>query len=828
MTSVAGPSAQKDIAKEKARKPQHPLRSSKAKKISEKQQIENLSKTAEEFNLPLGLKVFSGLPISPLTKSGLRKSHFIEMTDIQAKSLPMSLKGKDVLGAARTGSGKTLAFLIPVLEILYRKRWGPQDGLGALIISPTRELALQIFEVLRKIGGQHSFSAGLVIGGKNLKDEKERLSRMNILVATPGRLLQHMDQTVGFDCDNLQLLVLDEADRILDMGFSRTLTALLSHLPKSRQTLLFSATQTQSVADLARLSLRDPMFISADVKSTATVSEGDSVVDRPLVVPEGLQQHYVVTPLDKKLDILWSFIKSHLQSKTLVFLSSSKQVRFVFETFKRMHPGVPLLHLYGKQKQMARLQTFTRFTTMQHAVLFATDIAARGLDFPAVNWVVQVDTPEDAETYVHRVGRTARYDSNGQGLLLLCPSEEEGMLAALERRSVSVEKIKVRASKTQSIENQLQNLAFQDPEIKYLAQRAFVSYMRSVHLRKDKTIFKVTELPAEAFAASLGLAGAPKIKFLGREKAKEKKNASHVVSALQVESDENSDASDHKHASGTDSEEDEEQPTDNDDDDAPEMDMGDGEAERSARTKYDRMFGRKNQNIFSDHYAKLVDHSADSTDDEEDFITLKRADHALPGDDDSGKDAYNGTSSIAASSSVDNLSKRKQRLAKSKRAMLKYQGTPQRIVFDEDGEGHEIYEMKDVEDVFGSKDAWVALEAAKKFADNERQRMTAMDVRDKREAKEKKREKKRKRKEREREVQFNRTASAILAPSDGVDDGYVSPAFNLPSAPEDEEPVFRPSPAKRHKADKSSTSKGKIVSMLEEEEVLALQMLRGR
>lgn len=148
------------------------------------------------------------------------------MTDIQAKSIPISLKGKDILGAARTGSGKTLAFLIPVLEILYRKKWGPSDGLGALIISPTRELvrnlsstfpceksnrnfvcqAVQIFEVLRSIGGYHTFSAGLVIGGKNLKDERERLSRMNILVATPGRLLQHMDQTFGFESDNLQML----------------------------------------------------------------------------------------------------------------------------------------------------------------------------------------------------------------------------------------------------------------------------------------------------------------------------------------------------------------------------------------------------------------------------------------------------------------------------------------------------------------------------------------------------------------------------------------------------------------------------------------------
>lgn len=253
--------------------------------------------------------------------------------------------------------------------------------------------------------------------------------------------------------------VLDEADRILDMGFYRTLSALLSHLPKSRQTLLFSATQTKSVSDLARLSLKDPVFV--DVQEAG--SEG--------VMPKGLEQHYTVCELDKKLDILWSFIKSHLQTKTLVFMSSGKQVRFVFETFCKMHPGIPLLHLHGKQKQMTRLSTFQRFTTMKHAVLLATDIAARGLDFPAVDWVIQVDAPEDAGTYIHRVGRTARYESAGKGLLLLLPSEEEGMIKALERKSITVQKIKVKASKTQTIENQLQNLAFREPEIKYLGQR---------------------------------------------------------------------------------------------------------------------------------------------------------------------------------------------------------------------------------------------------------------------------------------------------------------------------------------------------------------------
>jgi ATP-dependent RNA helicase DDX10/DBP4 len=173
------------------------------------------------------------------------------------------------------------------------------------------------------------------------------------------------------------------------MGFARTLSALLKHLPKSRQTLLFSATQTQSVHDLARLSLKDPVPIGVEETTLSSI-------------PENLEQHYTICELDKKLDILWSFIKTHLQSKVLVFLSSCKQVRFVFETFCKMHPGIPLICLHGKQKQMQRLTMYDKFTSLQHAVLFATDIAARGLDFPAIDWVVQADAPEDAETYIHR------------------------------------------------------------------------------------------------------------------------------------------------------------------------------------------------------------------------------------------------------------------------------------------------------------------------------------------------------------------------------------------------------------------------------------------
>jgi len=451
------------------------------------------------------MSTFAELPLSDLTKRGslscpksfshlfdviapgLKKSFFVEMTDIQAKSLPYSLKYMDVLGAAQTGSGKTLAFLIPVLEMLYRVKWGPQDGLGALIISPTRELvcvpsphltysstssqAVQIFEVLRSIGGYHSFSAGLIIGGKNLKDERDRLSRMNILVATPGRLLQHMDQTIGFECDNLQLLVLDEADRILDMGFTRTLNAIVEHLPKTRQTLLFSATQTSSVQDLARLSLKEPVCVSTRESDEEEADNAIKGVYKGNPTPKNLEQHYILTSLPQKLSVLFSFIKTHLQSKLLVFFSTCKQVRFTYETFCKLHPGVSLLHLHGKQKQIKRLEIFQKFMKSKHVVLFATDIAARGLDFPSVDWVVQVDAPEDVETYIHRVGRTARYNSQGKALLFLLPSEEGGMFTKLDERGIPVGKIGVRESQLMDLQNQLQSFAWQDPEIKYLGQR---------------------------------------------------------------------------------------------------------------------------------------------------------------------------------------------------------------------------------------------------------------------------------------------------------------------------------------------------------------------
>ncbi|KAK3127168.1 hypothetical protein QOZ80_7AG0569290 [Eleusine coracana subsp. coracana] len=459
--------------------------------------------------------LFDELPLSQKTKDGLRKAGYKEMSDIQRAAIPHALCGRDVLGAAKTGSGKTLAFVIPVLEKLYRERWGPEDGVGGIILSPTTDLAGQIFEVFRNVGKAHTFSAGAIVGKrKGIEEEKTRMNYLNIIVCTPGRLVQHFNETPNFDCSNLQILVLDEADQILDHGFRSQVDAILSQIPKARQTLLFSATQTKSVKDLSRVSLKDPQYISVHEEArTAT--------------PDTLEQYAMIVPLEQKLNMLWSFIKRHLNSKTIVFLSSVKQVKFVFEVFKKLRPGIPLKCMHGRMHhhvQQAIVADFNGSTS----VLFSTDISSRGLDIKNVDWVVQVDCPESIETYIHRVGRTARYNKKGKALIFLCP-EEERMLEKLNATESKIP-IHIRKPKAEQLEQISQNIAsvlVKRPNLQQLGKRAFITYLKSVYLHKDKEVFDLSRFPAEkfaAYAASLGLPVTPKIRFVSHKKNVSKKD----------------------------------------------------------------------------------------------------------------------------------------------------------------------------------------------------------------------------------------------------------------------------------------------------------------
>ncbi|XP_077197725.1 putative ATP-dependent RNA helicase DDX10 [Paroedura picta] len=450
---------------------------------------------------------FSDFPLSRKTLKGLQEAQYRMVTEIQRQTIGLALQSKDVLGAAKTGSGKTLAFIVPALEILFRQQWTSMDGLGVLIISPTRELAYQTFGVLRKVGKNHDFSAGLIIGGKDLKEESERIHNINILICTPGRLLQHMDETSYFHASNLQMLILDEADRILDMGFADTMNAILENLPKKRQTLLFSATQTKSVKDLARLSLKDPEYVWVHEKAKFST-------------PATLEQNYVVCELHQKINMLYSFLRSHLNKKSIVFFASCKEVQYLFKMFCRLRPGLTVLALHGKQQQMKRMEVYNDFVRKKSAVLFATDIAARGLDFPAVNWVIQFDCPEDANTYIHRAGRTARYKEGGEALLILLPSEEKGMVQQLLQKKVPISKIKINPEKLMDIQKKMQSSLAQDRDLKERAQRCFVSYLRSIYLMKNKEVFDVFKLPVAEYALSLGLAVAPRVRFLQKAQKK--------------------------------------------------------------------------------------------------------------------------------------------------------------------------------------------------------------------------------------------------------------------------------------------------------------------
>ncbi|XP_050441516.1 probable ATP-dependent RNA helicase DDX10 [Adelges cooleyi] len=478
--------------------------------------IENLKKDYEKID-PSAIEKFEDFPLSAPTLKGLKENKYYVPTEIQRESIGYSLRGEDILGAAKTGSGKTLAFLIPVLELLYCNKWTRAEGLAAIIITPTRELAYQIFETLRKIGIHHDFSAGLIIGGKDLKFERKRLDQCNIMICTPGRLLQHMDENPLFDCSNMLVLVLDEADRCLDMGFESTMNGIIENLPPERQTILFSATQTKSVRDLARLSLSNPHFINVHETSEHST-------------PAGLVQSYMVCELHDKMSLLWSFIKNHLHHKVLVFMSSCKQIKYFYEILCKLRPGTSLLALYGTMHQTKRMAVYESFCRKSRAVLFATDIAARGLDFPAVNWVVQLDCPENANEYIHRAGRTARFQKSGEALLVLLPSEI-AILDQLENKKIPIKEIKANPNKLISIQRTLEATLAKDHILKESAQRAFVAYIKSVFLMKDKSVFNVEALDTDAFARSLGLAIPPRVRFL----QKWKKSREAKVKAKELE-----------------------------------------------------------------------------------------------------------------------------------------------------------------------------------------------------------------------------------------------------------------------------------------------------
>ncbi|KAF7794117.1 hypothetical protein EIP86_005247 [Pleurotus ostreatoroseus] len=445
-----------------------------------------------------GRKPFSELELSEPTMRALGEMGFTTMTQIQEKAIPPLLTGKDVLGAARTGSGKTLAFLIPAVEMLHRMKFKPRNGTGIIIITPTRELALQIFGVAKELMAHHSQTFGIVMGGANRRAEADKLQKgVNLIVAVPGRLLDHLENTKGFVFRNLKCLVIDEADRILEVGFEEQMKKIISYLPnEGRQSMLFSATQTTKVADLARISLRPgPLYIDVDkTEETSTVTT--------------LSQGYVVCPSDRRFLLLFTFLKKHLKKKIVVFFSSCNSVKYHAELLNYI--DVPVLDLHGKQKQQKRTNTFFEFCNAESGILLCTDVAARGLDIPRVDWIIQYDPPDDPRDYIHRVGRTARAGKVGKSLMFLLPSEL-GFLRYLKEAKVPLNEFTFPADKIANVQSQLEKLLQKNYFLHQSARDGYRSYLQAYASYSLKKIFDVNQLDLAKVGKAFGFAVPPRV-----------------------------------------------------------------------------------------------------------------------------------------------------------------------------------------------------------------------------------------------------------------------------------------------------------------------------
>lgn len=445
-----------------------------------------------------GRPPFSTLELSEPTMRALEDMGFSTMTPVQAKSIPSLLAGKDVLGAARTGSGKTLAFLIPAVELLHRMKFKPRNGTGVIIVSPTRELALQIFGVAKELMAHHSQTFGIIMGGATRRAEVEKLNKgVNLLVATPGRLMDHLQETPGFVFRNLKALVIDEADRILEVGFEDQMKKIISILPsEDRQSMLFSATQTTKVQDLARISLRPgPLYIDVDgTETTSTVTT--------------LSQGYVVCPSDRRFLLLFTFLKKNLKKKVVVFFSSCNSVKYHGELLNYI--DVPVLDLHGKQKQQKRTNTFFEFCNAETGILLCTDVAARGLDIPRVDWIVQFDPPDDPRDYIHRVGRTARAGKVGKSLLFLLESEL-GFLRYLKEAKVPLNEFTFPAERIANVQSQLEKLLQKNYFLHQSARDGYRSYLQSYASYSLKKIFDVNQLDLAKVGKAFGFSVPPRV-----------------------------------------------------------------------------------------------------------------------------------------------------------------------------------------------------------------------------------------------------------------------------------------------------------------------------
>ncbi|XP_060645996.1 probable ATP-dependent RNA helicase DDX55 homolog [Drosophila nasuta] len=465
-------------------------------------------------------KTWNSLDKPPLSEPVLevvQSFGFELMTPVQTAAIPLLLARKDVSAEAVTGSGKTLAFLVPLLEILQRRHketpWGAKE-IGALIISPTRELARQISEVLAQFLEHEELehlNQQLIVGGNSIEEDIANIRQQTpcILVCTPGRL-EDLFQRKGDDLNlaarvkSLEFLVLDEADRLLDLGFKTSVNNILGYLPRQRRTGLFSATQTTEVTDLIRAGLRNPVLVS--VKEKASVN-----------TPARLQNFYKIVEPENKFLTLLQFLRSSTSSagKVMVFFPTCACVEYWAEVLPPLLPGRYVLGIHGKMKSK-RANVVERFRNTAQSVLLCTDVLARGLDVPEIEWVVQWDPPSNASSFVHRVGRTARQGNEGNALVFLLPSEDAYVKFLKLNQKVELSELEedcgdVSTTLLQSTVEQLHQLQAADKGIYDKGMRAFVSHVRAYTKHECSAILRLKDLDLGKMATAYGLLQLPRM-----------------------------------------------------------------------------------------------------------------------------------------------------------------------------------------------------------------------------------------------------------------------------------------------------------------------------
>lgn len=421
------------------------------------------------------------------------------LSDVQAATLDLALAGNDLLVQAKTGTGKTIAFLLPAIERLLKAPVNTRRGVSILVLSPTRELALQIQKEAETLLAHHTFSVQHAIGGTNQTAELKRLinSPCDILVATPGRLLDHLRSSSLPDrLSELKTIVYDEADRLLDQGFKPALDAISGFLPPrhTRQALLFSATVSKEIKAVAAGALRPGYsFVSTLLEDETNTHEH-------------VEQTYIITPQANFISTAVSIIQQDMlahpgSSKCMVFFPTARQVGFARELLSQLDGLPPILEIHSRKSQPARIKAADAFKVAKSAVLLSSDVAARGMDFPGVTLVLQVGLPANSDQYIHRLGRTARAGAAGRGILLLS-SPEKFFLGTPGMRDIPLTPAPVPPS---SIPLSLENVAREMKEQAYRAWLGYYNgYSKAMGMSKQELVEAASEYAVEALGWTKG------------------------------------------------------------------------------------------------------------------------------------------------------------------------------------------------------------------------------------------------------------------------------------------------------------------------------------